>query len=188
MIGDSIVLAAADSTGLNSSRRSEYFGRRSGMKKRDFPKVSQLVDTDSHLALAAIAERGPGPDDPSFHDLVRQAHKRQPFAALVADAGYDGEHHHQFLWKSMGVMSVIPPTRGRRPKRAGQGPTGFFRGFLHRHWPKKLYGQRWQVETRFSMEKRKLGNALRSRNDDAQLREMDLRVITVNLMLEVDSG
>lgn len=177
-------LVAADSTGLDSGRRSEYFGRRCGQKKLDFPKVSQIVDTDSHVALAAISERGPGPDDPSFHALARQAHRRQPFRAIAADAGYDGEPHHQFLCRELGVIGIMPPRRGRPMLTPGKPPQGFFRGFLFRNWPKKLYGRRWQVETRFSMEKRKLGSSLRSRRYDAQAAEMQLRVITLNLMLE----
>lgn len=177
-------LAAADSTGLSSSRRSEYFGKRTGQKKRDFPKVSQVIDTTSHLSLACVSERGPGPDDRVFHALARQAHRRRRFAALVADAGYDAEHHHAFLRQELGVLSVMPPTRGRPGLDADREPGGFWRGFLHRHWPGKLYGQRWQIETRFSMEKRKLGPSLRSRRTDQQDAEMALRVLTLNLMLE----
>lgn len=177
-------IVAADSTGLNSSRCSEYFGRRSGQKKRDFPKVSQVIDTASHLTLACIGERGPGPDDCVFHDLATQAHQRRRFAALLADAGYDAEHHHTFLSQKLGVLSVIPPNRGRPSHDANRQPGGWWRSFLHRHWPKKLYGQRWQIETRFSMEKRKLGPSLRSRRVDMQDAEMTLRVITLNMMLE----
>lgn len=184
MIAQTTMLVAADSTGLNSTRRSEYFGRRCGEKKRDFPKNSQIVDTLSHLSLAVVCERGSGPDDPAFHELVKQAHARRPFRALVADAGYDGEHHHRFLWREMGVMSIMPPRRGRPMHKPRQPPGGFFRALLHRCWPKKTYGQRWQVETRFSMEKKKLGSSLRSRRYDAQAAEMQLRVITLNLMLE----
>jgi len=179
-----ITVVAADSTGLNSSGRSEYYGKRSGLKKRDFPKVSQIVDIQSHLTLASIGERGPSPDDPVFHELATQAHACQPFKGLLADPGYDAEHHHRFLREKLGVLSVIPPLRGRPAKAKPHIPGGFWRGFLHKHWPNQLYGQRWQVETRFSMEKRKLGPGLRSRLDDAQDAEMFLRTLTLNLMLE----
>lgn len=183
-----VVLAAADSTGLNSSRRSEYFGRRSGQKKRDFPKISQLVDTASHVTLACVSERGPGADDKALYPLACQAHRRQPYQALVADAGYDAEHHHTFLRRELGVLSIMPPTRGRPIHRRGKPPGGMWRALLHRHWPRRLYGQRWQVETRFSMEKRKLGAHLLSRRTDTQQAESDHRVITLNLMLEPPEG
>ena len=184
VVGTGITVVAADSTGLDSSGRSEYFGRRSGLKKRDFPKVSQVVDIASHLTLASVGERGPSPDDRVFHTLATQAHRCEPFRGLLADAGYDAEHHHTFLRQELGVIGVIPPRRGRPAHSESHIPNGFWRGFLHEHWPDELYGQRWQVETRFSMEKRKLGTKLRSRCEDAQDAEMFLRALTLNLMLE----
>jgi Transposase DDE domain len=178
-------LAAADSTGLESQHCSTYYGQRCGRRKRRFPKVSQLVDVQSHLALAAVVERGPGPDDPAFHPLARQAHRRHRFPILLADAGYDGEDHHQFLRQRLGVCGIMPPTRGRPAQSRDHQPDGPHRRAMQAHWPilKPLYGQRWQVETRFSMEKRLLGSALRSRLRRNQDREAALRPLTLNFMI-----
>jgi transposase len=49
------------------------------------------------------------------------------------------------------------------------------------HFPKVLFGQRWQVETIFSMLKRNLGSALRARRYQSQNREMRLQILTHNL-------
>ena len=56
---------------------------------------------------------------------------------------------------------------------------------MAQHWDKlkHIYGQRWQIETGFSMLKRLLGSALRSRRRYAIDREILLRVITLNLMI-----
>jgi transposase len=48
---------------------------------------------------------------------------------------------------------------------------------------KKVYGQRWQVETANSMLKRNLGSALRAKTPVRREREMFLRAITHNVML-----
>lgn len=45
----------------------------------------------------------------------------------------------------------------------------------------KTYGQRWQIETVFSMIKRNHGDALRARSYWAQNREMMLKVLTHNI-------
>jgi hypothetical protein len=45
------------------------------------------------------------------------------------------------------------------------------------------YGQRWQVETVFSMIKRNLGSALNGRSYWSQCREMMLLAITHNIMI-----
>ena len=177
-------MVACDSTGYESGHVSPYYSRRCGRKQHDFPKLNAAIDIASHLTLAAIAQRGPAPDDPAFHDLIDQAATRASFKLCLADAGYDGEAHHQFL-HARGVFGVIPPTRGR-PRQDGAPPGGMTRSLLHQRWEQLLprYGHRWQIETRFSMDKRKFGSALRSRSPAAQQREGLLRQITLNLMLE----
>ena len=48
---------------------------------------------------------------------------------------------------------------------------------------KETYGQRWQVETVFSMIKRNFGSALRARHYWSQCREMMLLVLTHNIAI-----
>ena len=45
------------------------------------------------------------------------------------------------------------------------------------------YGQRWQIETVFSMLKRNLGSALRARLYNSQTREIRARILTHNLSI-----
>ena len=54
---------------------------------------------------------------------------------------------------------------------------------MQRRFPKDLYGQRWQIETVFSMLKRNLGAALRAPRYHSPAREIRLRVLTHNLMI-----
>ncbi len=173
-----------DSTGLESRHVSTYFGQRSRRRYRRYPKVSEVVDSRSHLALAAVVDRGPKPDDIEFHSVVRQAYARHRFLALAGDVGYDGEHHHRFLHR-LGVLGIIPPRRGRPSHSPDHRPGGFYRRFWHDYWEaaRPHYGQRWQVETRFSMEKRLLDSCLTARRRAAQDREAYLRVLTLNFML-----
>ncbi len=131
-----------------------------------------------------MGQRGPAPDDPAFHDLIEQARSRARFNLCLADAGYDAQSHHDFL-HARGLFGVIPPTRGR-PRLDHALPGGLARAVLHQRWEKlkPLYGQRWQIETRFSMDKRKFGPSLRGRSHAAQQRESVFRQIILNLLLE----
>lgn len=176
-----------DSTGLETRHVWAYSTRRCHRQgqhlKHRYPKLSAVVDIRSHLFLSALVDRGPQPDDPEFRPVVRQAHQRHCFAVLFADAGYDAESHHRFLYHGLGVLGVIPPIRGRPVKDRRQVPRGFFRSTLAKCWPKKEYGQRWQIETDFSMLKRLLGSALRNRRYDTLNHEILLRVLTINLMI-----
>jgi transposase len=54
---------------------------------------------------------------------------------------------------------------------------------MRRRFFKRVYGQRWQVESAISRHKRRLGSALRARFWSAQKTECLLRVLTHNLMI-----
>lgn len=180
---DKTKLADCDSTGMEAGRVSHYFTRRTGRKKRKFPKFWAVVSAARHVCLAMIPGIGPSPDDPKFHRVAADAHARHPFKALAADVGFDGEGHQRYLYEKLGVIGIIPPERGRPRKSNKNRRSGFFRSFIHQHWPKKLYGQRWQIETFFSMLKRLLDSFLRAMNWRSQHREMCLKCLTLNFML-----
>jgi len=182
-------LAAIDSTGLEARHVSHYFTRRCGRHrahdKARYPKVSAVCDTGSHLVLGLFVDRGPKPDYCEFAATVRQAHRRQPFATLLGDAGYDGEPAHRLCRGELGVRSIFPVIPRGRPRHDGRpnALTGEYRRPLARRFPRKTYGQRWQVETVFSMVKRLLGSALTARSYPSQNREAALRLLTHNLMI-----
>jgi hypothetical protein len=183
LINEHSQLAAIDSTGLESSHVSSYFAQRCRRKYHKFPKFWAVIDAAKHLCLSIVPGVGPSPDDPRFHQAAQEAHDRHGFKGLAGDCGFDGEHHQRFLYEELGVLGIIPPTRGRPAHDPNHIPGGFYRGFWHKRWPKKLYGQRWQVESFFSMMKRLLDSFLRARRRWSQHREMCLKVITLNLMI-----
>jgi hypothetical protein len=182
-------LAAMDSTGLETRHSSHYFTKRcerhKAHRKLKYPKLSAICDAESHLILGITVNRGPKPDHCEFASTLADALSRQPVDALVADAGYDSEKAHKLCRERLGIESIIPVAeKGRRrkngkPRRIG----GHYRCRLKRWFPKKRYGQRWQVETVFSMLKRLMGSALRARTYHSQCREIVLRVITLNVMI-----
>jgi len=153
---------------------------RLGLRKTRYPKWTLVIETRTHLILAAVADRGPLPDDIEFTQAVKTAHANQPFEELLGDAGYDSEAHHRLVREELGARSIIPALRGRPTSKA---PTGFYRAMMAANFPQKRYGQRWQVESAFSTHKRRLGSALRARTYWTQCREIGLRAITHNLML-----
>ena len=117
----------------------KHCSRSRGHYKHAYPKLSAVVDVKTHLFLGVVVDRGPKADDVEFHDLARRAHRRQPFPVLLADVGYDGEHHHEFLSTQLGVRGIMPPTRGRPAKSPNHVPSGRFRSKLAKRWPKKTY-------------------------------------------------
>jgi hypothetical protein len=179
--------AALDGTGLESHHASAYYVRRKAkggkseqkLTYQRFPKAGLLCDCKSHMILAVVPGRGPGPDILHFRQAFDQARRRIRFASLAADAGYDAEHSHVY-GRSRGVRTLIPPLIGRPTTKP---PAGYWRRTMLRVLKRSRYGQRWQAETVNSMLKRLIGPALRARSYWSQCREITLRALTLNVMI-----
>lgn len=164
-----VALAAIDGTGFESRHISAYFVKRRARACKTgyetttytrYPTANLLCDCDSHLVLSVATGRGPGPDDPYFCRVVKQAAERVKIAALAADAGYDSEAAHRYAREECGARTLIPPTRGRPTTKPLKG---YWRQRMKTRFNNKKYGGRWQVETVNSMIKRSMGSALRAR-------------------------
>jgi len=177
---------ALDSTGLEARRVSVYFLDRKGKharktKRRSWPKLTLVCHTQTHLIAGAVVVRGPRNDSPDFAPALRQACKNLRLHRLLADKAYDSEANHRLARKRLGIRSTIIPINPRRTGR--RWPTTKYRRQMKRRFPKRVYGQRWQVESAISRHKRLLDSALRARGHQAQKRECLLRVLTHNLMI-----
>ena len=184
-----VALAAIDGTGFETRHISAYFVKRRARACKTgyetttytrFPSANLLCDCDTHLVLSVATGRGPGPDDPYFRRVVKQAAERVKIATLAADAGYDSEAAHQYAREECGARTLIPATRGRPTQKRLKG---YWRQRMKTRFNNKKYGGRWQVETVNSMIKRSMGSALRARTYWSQSREITLRVLTHNIMI-----
>ena len=89
----------------------------------------------------------------------------------------------------MSAVPITPPTAA--PKKLKPGSAGGFWSDAWRRFRRKprrskhrrVYGQRWQIESGFSRNERLLGSALRARKWGNQKKEILMRVLTRNLML-----
>ena len=182
--------AAIDATGYETRHVSRYFAWRSGRRKqRAWPKLTAVLETRSHLFLSARVSRGPSQDSPQFRPAAKAAAGHGPIDTMLGDGAFDAEHNHAFARQHLGIRATViplnrrnsgrkwPKTRYRRQmvKRFRKKP----RGSRHR----RVFGQRWQIESGFSRNKRLLGSALRARLWPNQKREILMRVLTHNLML-----
>lgn len=185
-----VALAAFDSTGLQCGHASSYYVRRRARGKKEwqvttykhFAKLEAAVDCDTHLVLAAIPRRGPRPDTDRFVPLLEGALRRVRLGAALADAGYDSEPNHRYAREKRGVRSFIPATAGRPTDKP---PTGRYRRQMKYRLDRDYgrYGQRWQVETVFSMIKRRLGSVIQARSYWSQCRELMLLAVVYNLLI-----
>jgi len=180
--------SAVDSSGFESHHCSSYFVRRRAKGRKHwqkttyktFPKLALLADCSNHMILAAIAERGPGPDITHFERIVCQAQPRAVMETLLADAGYDAEWVHRVGRHDLGIRTIIPAKIGRVTDKP---PTGYYRRVMSERIHLTCYGQRWQVETTFSMIKRRLGSAVNATTYWSQCRALMLKAVTHNILI-----
>ena len=183
-----IDLAAIDSTGLESGHISRYFVKRRSREPnryqtttyRRWPKLAIICDCNNHLILSAITIRGPSPDINQFCKTLRLCMEKFRIKHLLADAGYDSEANHQYARDVHQIKTTIPARHGRPTTKL---PKTKYRREMRTDFDKDTYGQRWQVETVFSMIKRNFGSALRARYYWSQCREMMLLALTHNIAI-----
>jgi hypothetical protein len=108
-----------------------------------------------------------------------------PFERLLADAGYDSEANHRFCREALGVESVIPAKKRRSVRVIATTP---YRRLMVDALGspgdlslRSAYAQRWRVETRVSVVKRKWGEALSARSEATQRIQALLRGLVYNL-------
>jgi transposase len=182
--------AIVDSTGYDARTVSRYYVWRRGRRGRQkrWPKLTAVLEASTHFFLAARVTHGPSQDAPHLRPVLRDAVRRCPIDTVLADAAYDSEANHEHTRKRLGVRSTVIPLNRRGTRK--RPPTVYRRQMLIRFRPKpkgsrhrRLYGQRWQIESGFSRNKRLLGSALRATLWVNQKKELLLRAIVHNIMI-----
>jgi transposase len=175
--------AAIDATGLESRHTSQYFFKRAGRKHsaRLWTKLTVVCDTRSHFFTAATVTTAPSNDSPQLRPAMMQASLAVTWDRLLGDAAFDSEENHRLCREELGVRSTVIPLNRR--SRGRKWPKARYRRQMKKRFPKRKYGQRWQVESAFSRHKRLLDSALRAKSEAARQRECYLRVLTHNIML-----
>ncbi len=194
------VILAIDATYLDThhhSRHYEYRCRQHASKDKKtadtrraaalkkLPKLALVVDTSTHLILAARTQVGMRGDAPDFAPLLRQACARaRKVSIVVADSGYDSHANHVTAREVLGVCSWIKAETGRPTTKKAASP---YRRVMKRELTGsqagRPYGRRAHAETVNSMLKRNLGDCLRARSEEARALEQLLRVITHDVMI-----
>ncbi len=180
-----------DSTGLESDHASRYFRwirRRKSEKHqrlglKSWPKLTVLCHRKTQLVIGAFVCVAPTHEYPLFRTVLRKAERLMHFDRILADAGYDSEENHEFGRDCLKIKETVIPVRPRLRKRHIRACTGKYRRQMRYRFPRRLYRQRWQVESLFSRLKRRLGSHIFAHNWPAQMREAYLRVLTLNFLI-----
>lgn len=180
-----IKLASIDSSGFESRHVSQHFRHRKEGNRNIYakyhPKMTVICDCNSHLIFSFHFCRGPSSDSCSLEPTLNKSVLKMD--KLLGDAGYDGENNHKTCREDFNIRSFFPPLIGRPTSKLPKGKWRKIMAIIFRNKKKIQYGQRWQVETVFSMIKRNLTSALSARRYQGRLREMALLILTHNIAI-----
>jgi Transposase DDE domain len=180
-----VSLAAIDGTGFDAGHRSRYFTLRTRqtntkIKLSRYPYATIICDTKSRFALGVHASFGPWPDIRHVKKALGKIPKNIKIKDMVADAGYDAEWVHEYAKKKYGIRTIIPAKIGRVTPNL---PKGKHRRKMVLRFPKKAYGQRWQLECLNSVFKKRVGSVISARSRRAQRREILIKSCAYDVLL-----
>jgi hypothetical protein len=159
---------AVDATGLAPGSVSTFFINRRTYRDEGLRRC----------VLAQQARQGPYNDYATLRPLVSAAHKVTPVRLVLADAEFDSERNHRHVRNVIGVDSVIPAKR-----RKAHWKTNGVRAHMRHRFPRWRYSQRAQVESVFSVVKRKLSSKTPGRSAETQRWQAILLGVAYNIYL-----
>ena len=177
--GTQIPVTSIDATGFTSAYASHYYSNRIGKTRKTFVKTSIAVDSKSLLILGWKFSKYPVNDRRHAKSLINQTQRVTKSQCFTMDKGYDAEWLHEYIRDSIGADSQIPVR-----KWGGMIHSGKYRFEMFDNLDREKYEQRNLVECAFSMIKRKYGDTLRSRKYYNQLKEIKIRIVLHNMLLE----
>ncbi len=170
LLGVKLEILAIDSTGLREDNASFYYAKRSGKKRKNWRKLTIVVDTDSQAILSANISIGPSNDGVILREMFNKG-LIPPCEVLLADSGYDCKGNEE--------IAVFRPIRRGGCYKSLDRINLFFRWLFYRIIG--LYGKRWKVETVFSVIKRRFGDRIKSLSSYSKFIESSLIPTAYNI-------
>lgn len=177
---------AVDSTGFGTSVYRRWYDAKYGreMKEHTWLKAHAMVGALTNVITAVSVTEGSVNDSPELPALVRATDRHFTIAEVSADKAYLA-HDNLAAIESVGAVPYVP----FKSNSQGEGSAAWRRmwGMFMYKQAEFLahYHQRSNVETTFSMVKRKFGGSLRSRNYVAQVNELLCKLLCHNLVVLV---
>jgi len=173
---------APDSSGFCTSRFIRWFDVKYGVtrEKAEWVKAHVMVSTKTNVITAAvIAEKDAG-DSPQFPALLKATAQGFKVVEVDADKAYTAAEHFKAVDALGGTL--FAPFKTNATGAAGGKFEEMFHYFCFRREEfLRHYHQRSNVESTFSMVKRKFGDSVRSKTATAQKNEVLAKFVAHNV-------
>jgi len=175
---------AIDSTGFGTGRFDRWLNVRTqeDSKKKGFRKAHCICGTKTNIITQAIITEGKAGDSPVFNPLLTNTAQLFNVKEITADKAYSSRANLE-LAKELQIMPYIPFKSNITGKAKGS-PTWakMFKYFTENYMEfAKHYHKRSNIETCFSMIKRKFGDYTRCKNEKSQDNEILCKILVHNI-------
>jgi hypothetical protein len=173
---------AVDSSGFTIHRYTPWYNLKYGRMEHhtEWQKIHLMCGVSTHVVTAAEIEGKTAHDSPMLPPLAKATAKNFKIEELSGDKAYLGESNLQTV-ADLGGVAYIP----FKINTTGRGSHLWEKMYAHFLVRKddflKRYHLRSNVESVFSMVKRKFGDFLRSKTDPAMVNEIYCKLVAHNL-------
>jgi len=178
---------ATDSTGFSTCKYASWFDHKWGkvQRKQAFVKLHAITGTLTNVVTDAIVNES-GADSPQFIPLLNGTAEGFAISEVSADKAYSSKANLQAA-EDMGASAFVAfktnVSAATVAKAEGSAWAKMYHYFAYQRDDFLAhYHRRSNVETTFSMIKRKFGESLKSKSYDGQANEVLCKVICHNLV------
>ena len=175
---------AVDSSGFTTSRFHRWFDHKYGRvrQKHEWVKVHLMCGVKTHVVTAVEIEGKDANDTRFLAPMVETTARNFTISEVSADKGYGSRKNAE----AVAAVGGTPFIAYKDSSTGGVG--GLFQEMYHFFMYKRQeflqhYHKRSNVESTFSMMKRKFGDSLRSKTDTAMMNETLCKVLCHNLVV-----
>ena len=175
---------AGDSSGFTTCRYLRWFDKKYGTVKveHDWVKVHLTCGVKTNIVTAVVIEGRDSSDTKQLPEMIETTAKNFTIKEYSADKAYGSLSNYEAIDKAGAVPFI--PFKSNATGQSGGLWTKMFHYFNYRREDFLThYHKRSNVESTFSMIKRKFGDFLRSKTDAAMVNEALCKIVCHNLVV-----
>ncbi|MFO0823186.1 MAG: transposase [Gemmataceae bacterium] len=176
---------ATDGTGFSTSKFARWFDAKWGVERKKAEWIKCHIATGVKTNIVTAAEVNDAGDSPMFKQLAATTKTNFDVKEFSADKAYSSYENLESA-EAMGAVPYIPfKINSRGDTRPGIWEKMYAKFTLEREEFLRHYHKRSNVESTFSMIKRKFGDSVRSKTDTAIKNEVLAKIVCHNIVVVI---